>query len=61
MNLVFVKQNTNMMLITVLIRNQPPVMNVAENIPNVFVLKVLMKESLVVLNIILILVTAFVK
>ena len=61
MSLAHVKLNTSMMLITVLIRNQCPVMNAAENILNVFVLKVLMKASSVVLNIILILVTAFVK
>ncbi len=61
MNLAFVSQNINMMLITVHIRNQLPGTNVAENIPNVFVLKVLMKESLVVQNIILFLVIPFVK
>ena len=61
MSLVFVSRNTNMMAITVLIRNRLPVTNVAENILDVFALKVLTKVSLVAQNIILIPVTAFVK
>ena len=61
MSLVFVSRNTNMMAITVLIRNRLPVTNVAENILDVFARQVLMKVSLVARNIILIPVTAFVK
>ena len=61
MSLVFVSQNINMMAITVLIRNQQLEMNAAENIPNVFVRQALMKDLMVARNIILILVTMFVK
>ena len=38
MSLVFASLNINMMVITVLIRNQHRAMNAAENIPNVFAL-----------------------
>ena len=61
MSLVVVSQNINMMAITVLIRNQHQVMNAAENIPNVFARQALMKDLMVARNIILILVTMFVK
>ena len=61
MSLVFVSQNINMMAITVLIRNQQLEMNAAENIPNVFARQALMKDLMVARNIILILVTMFVK